>query len=103
MLTDNDLYYLRSILGQLREVRKVVLRESEGASLVGEVLADNIDWLDCFIDKHQRERDNERKGEPGRPDHGPRQQEPPLQERLRPSGGEPDGDVPGWALPEDPE
>ena len=97
MLTDNDLFYLRSILRHLREVRRIV----EGASLGGEVLADNIDWLDCFIDRHQRERDNERKGELGEPGDDTRRQEPPLQEGLRHGGGQPDGDVPGWALPSD--
>jgi hypothetical protein len=50
MITESDLYYLRSILGNLREVRAVV----EFASLGGEALADNVDWLDCFIDKHER-------------------------------------------------
>jgi hypothetical protein len=50
-MTENDLHYLRSILGHLREVRKVV----EGAGLGGEVLADNIDWLDCFIERNERE------------------------------------------------
>jgi hypothetical protein len=55
MLSESDLHYLRSILGHLQEVRTVV----EGLSLGGEALADNIDWLDCFIDKHQRERDQE--------------------------------------------
>jgi hypothetical protein len=47
-VTEDDLHYLRSILGNLRAVRNVV----GGLSLGGEVLADNIDWLDCFIDKH---------------------------------------------------
>jgi hypothetical protein len=51
MLGEDDLYYLRSILRQLRELRRAVKR---GPSLGGEVLADNIDWLDCFIDKHTR-------------------------------------------------
>lgn len=53
MITESDLHYLRSILGHLREVRsaRIVV---PGHSLGGEVLADNIDWLDCFIDKHER-------------------------------------------------
>jgi hypothetical protein len=50
-LTDHDLHYLRSILGQLRELRSSI---ECGPTLGGEVLADNIDWLDCFIDKHSR-------------------------------------------------
>jgi hypothetical protein len=54
MLTDNDLHYLRSILGHLREVRSI----ATAFSLGGEALADNIDWLDCFIDKHQKALDD---------------------------------------------
>jgi hypothetical protein len=50
-MTDNDLYYLGSILRQLREIKDAV---SYGPKLGGEALADNIDWLDCFIDKHRR-------------------------------------------------
>jgi hypothetical protein len=38
-------YYLRSILRQLRDVHRDVTNHSLGS----EVLADNIDWLDCFI------------------------------------------------------
>jgi hypothetical protein len=53
-VTENDLHYLRSILGQMREVRKFMQGESKGWSLGGEVLADNIDWLDCFIDRSER-------------------------------------------------
>lgn len=50
MITESDLHYLRSILNQLREIRSGI---DYGPTLGGEVLADNIDWLDCFIDKHQ--------------------------------------------------
>jgi hypothetical protein len=49
-MTDHDLHYLRSILDHLREIR----RSQQWVTLGGEVLADNIDWLDCFIDKHRR-------------------------------------------------
>lgn len=52
-MTDNDIHYLRSILGHLREFQSVIPDES-AFSLGGEVLADNIDWLDCFIDRHIR-------------------------------------------------
>lgn len=55
-LTDNDLYYLRSILGHLREVQSAM---ADGLSLGGEMLADNIDWLDCFIEKHERRKARE--------------------------------------------
>jgi len=51
-VTESDLHYLRSILRQLREVRSWM---KEGPTLGGEVLADNIDWLDCFIDKYEKE------------------------------------------------
>jgi hypothetical protein len=49
-MTDLDLHYLRSILRQLRGLRSFL----EGGrvpmpSVAGEALADNIDWLDCFI------------------------------------------------------
>ena len=50
-MSPNDLHYLRSILDHLREVRSSI---KYGPTLGGEVLADNIDWLDCFIDKHER-------------------------------------------------
>jgi len=53
-MTERDLYYLRSILGHLREVRASINRHAEGPTIGGEVLADNIDWLDCFIEKHDR-------------------------------------------------
>lgn len=52
-MSEQDLHYLRSILRNLREIQ-MRSRTSSGPSLGGEVLADNIDWLDCFIDKHSR-------------------------------------------------
>ena len=48
---ERDLHYLRSILDQLHELRSFI---NYGPTLGGEVLADNIDWLDCFIDKRER-------------------------------------------------
>ena len=54
-MTEHDLYYLRSILRHLREVRKYTERHGRVLpSLGGEALSDNIDWLDCFIDKYER-------------------------------------------------
>lgn len=50
-MNENDLHYLKSILRHLREVRSSL---EFGPTLGGEILADNIDWLDCFIDKHER-------------------------------------------------
>ena len=59
-LSDNDLYYLRSIKRQLDEVKEA-LADTAAFSLGGMALADNLDWLDCFIDKHTRkpEKDTE--------------------------------------------
>jgi hypothetical protein len=52
-MSNNDLYYLRSILRHLRELRTLVDPHSPQFSVLGsEIMADNIDWLDCFIDRH---------------------------------------------------
>lgn len=51
-MNDGDLYYLKSILGHLREFKSIVAPER--SSLGIEALADNINWLDCFIDKYER-------------------------------------------------
>lgn len=48
---ENDVYYLRSILRHLREVRTYMNKTGRGPTLGGEVLTDNIDWLDCYISK----------------------------------------------------
>jgi hypothetical protein len=53
-LSDNDLYYLRSILRNLGELQSVAHMSTIQPSLGGEALADNIDWLDCFIDANER-------------------------------------------------
>lgn len=50
-LSEQDLYYLKSIRRQLEEVHKTM---ESGPTLGGEVLANNCDWLDCFIDKHEK-------------------------------------------------
>ena len=52
-MTENDLYYLRSIKRQLQEVRDA-MADMAGLSLGNMALNDNLDWLDCFIDKHER-------------------------------------------------
>jgi hypothetical protein len=49
-MTDLDLYYLRSILRQLQMFKMLV----DNPSIPGEALADNVDWLDCFIAKYER-------------------------------------------------
>lgn len=48
-MNDGDLHYLKSILRHLRQFRSLV----SGPSLGAEALADNIDWLDCFICKYE--------------------------------------------------
>lgn len=47
--TEQELYYLRSILGNLRELNSFVCERQGGVSLQSEALGDNVDWLDCFI------------------------------------------------------
>jgi hypothetical protein len=51
-MKENDLYYLRSILRQLQEIRGAAKEHSLGL----EALADNIDWLDCFIESQSSRR-----------------------------------------------
>ena len=53
-MNESDLHYLRSILRHLREMRVLRTALVDEPSLGGEALADNIDWLDCFIDKYER-------------------------------------------------
>jgi hypothetical protein len=56
-MIDNDVHYLRSILRMLREVQVYVASRTKGEpSLGGEILADNIDWLDCYIDRLERQK-----------------------------------------------
>lgn len=54
--TEHDLYYLRSIYRNLREVQKEISAGWPGVlpSIGSEILDDNINWLDCFIDEHTR-------------------------------------------------
>ena len=63
LLTDNDLYYLRSIYSNITEFKKLVNETSFGPTLGGEILADNWNWLDCFIDQHTRARQPLNKGD----------------------------------------
>ena len=51
-MSDNDLYYLRAIRRRLLEFRSVI-PDDVFPSLGSEALADEIDWLDCFIDAQQ--------------------------------------------------
>jgi len=48
----DELYYLKSILRQLNQLRNTL---PESAPWIGiGALADNMDWLDCFIAKHSK-------------------------------------------------
>ena len=55
-MTDQDLHYLKSVLGNLREFSTLIHKDMKphDYGLGHEILADNIDWLDCFIDKRER-------------------------------------------------
>lgn len=59
-MTEQDLHYLKSILGHLREFKAFTtqrVRKGTVSMLGVEALADNIDWLDCFIDRTERKPD----------------------------------------------
>ena len=45
----DELYYLEAILRRLREVKEA-LADTAAFSLGGQAIADEIDWLDCYID-----------------------------------------------------
>jgi hypothetical protein len=59
-MSAEELYYLNSILRQLREFKTSVSTIIPLPSLGMEVLQDNIDWLDCFIDMHRKKLDERR-------------------------------------------
>ncbi len=50
-VTEHDLFYLRSILRNLDELRQVSIAqvESAGYGVEHEALEDNRNWLHCFI------------------------------------------------------
>ena len=58
-LTEQEIYYLRSILRNLEQFKGLVDEQTSilGPSIGSEVLADNINWLDCFVDAEQNFRD----------------------------------------------
>jgi hypothetical protein len=70
-VNEQELHYLRSILGNLRELRRFADSRDDSFFLGMEVLADNIDWLDCFIDKHERSGESITEPEYPRPDSPP--------------------------------
>jgi hypothetical protein len=51
-MSKEDLYYLRSCLTNLRELLDLVHTSMPGPTIGTEVLADNINWLEHFIEKH---------------------------------------------------
>lgn len=53
---EDAVHYLRSILSHLRTFQQWH-SQSEGPhpSLGGEALADEIDWLDCYIDRIEKD------------------------------------------------
>jgi hypothetical protein len=53
-MTPNDIHYLEAIKRRLMEF-KDALADTAAFSLPGEAFADEIDWLDCFIEKHSRD------------------------------------------------
>jgi len=55
-LTDHELYYLGSILRSLQQLKELSDEQVTwlGPSIGSEVLADNINWLDCLIDAETR-------------------------------------------------
>lgn len=56
VLTDNDLFYLRLIKRNLEELRMLshAVAEATGYGVANAALDDNLNWLDCFIDMHER-------------------------------------------------
>lgn len=56
--SEDDLNHLRSIQRNLADLKVAadIMVETTGFGLANDVLADNRDWLDCFIEKHERSR-----------------------------------------------
>lgn len=53
-ISEKDIYYLNSCLRQLQQFSQEIQEYSLGA----EALMDNIDWLDCYIERLEREYDS---------------------------------------------
>jgi hypothetical protein len=51
LISYTDLYYLQSILRNLDELSEISMKQVEtgGYGLANDMLADNRDWLGCFI------------------------------------------------------
>lgn len=58
-LTDQEIYYLRSIQKNLEQFKELADEQTSllGPSIGSEVLADNLNWLDCFVDAEENFRD----------------------------------------------
>lgn len=56
ILVRTDLHYLGSILKSLSKYKSIEQDDIEdrGFQVGDEVLSDNLDWLSCYIDKHER-------------------------------------------------
>lgn len=54
-LYESDLHYLGCIKRRLTEFKEA-LADTAAFSLAGQAFADELDWLDCFIDQHERRR-----------------------------------------------
>lgn len=57
-MTDDPIYYLESISRQLKELHDFAKYHPGfiGPSIGTEILADNRDWLSCYIDKLRKEK-----------------------------------------------
>jgi hypothetical protein len=53
-MSEKEIHYLKSILEQMRAFRTYMNTFDKGFSLSDMVLADNIDFLDCYIDRLER-------------------------------------------------
>ena len=57
---NTNIYYLKSCLRNLKELQEFmdgIFPEDSGAypTIGSEILADNIDWLDCYIEKLEKD------------------------------------------------
>ena len=51
---NTNIYYLKSCLRNLKELQSII--NAGFALCIGsEILADNIDWLDCYIEKLEKD------------------------------------------------
>jgi hypothetical protein len=60
-MSGSNVYYLESIKRQLEQLQDNRIEEASW-SLQDEVLADNMNWLDCYIDELKRDKDHSTPG-----------------------------------------